>query len=527
MPGGLLNLVSIGQENVLLFGDAKKTFFKSTYKKITNFGMQKFRIDYSGSRKLRMNTSSVMEFKVPRYAELLYDTYVVMNLPDIWSPIYRDDEDNYIEYGFKWIEELGSNLIEEIEIMAGGQLLTRYTGEYISNVTQRDAPSTKRELWNRMTGNIAELNDPANAFDRVNVYPSAYNDGTTMNVRPSIRGRKLYIPIGAWFCNNIGMAFPLISLQYAELSIKITFRPVRELYIIRDVKDSVNNYPYIAPNTNLAYQQFYNFLNPPEDMDGTVTNTSEDWNADIHLISTYIFLDTLEREIFAKNPQTYLFRDVYTWPFPNLSGSKVVDLDSHGIISNYMFRFRRSDAFMRNTWSNYTNWPYNAPPFEISNATSPDPLIFITGNYTAETLLANDKDILQNMSLLLDGKYRENQLDAGIYNYVEKYNNTEAGAKDGLYIYSFSLDTDYKKVQPSGGMNMDKFKDIQFQLNTIEPPVDPSAAYVEICDGAGNVIGTRKNLWSLNYYNFDLVIFEERFNVLEFSSGLVGLKYAR
>ena len=28
------------------------------------------------------------------------------------------------------------------------------------------------------------------------------------------------------------------------------------------------------------------------------------------------------------------------------------------MVSNYMWRFRRSDAYLRNEWSNYTNWPY-------------------------------------------------------------------------------------------------------------------------------------------------------------------------
>ena len=31
MPGGLLNLVSVGQENVLLTGNPKKTFFTCSY----------------------------------------------------------------------------------------------------------------------------------------------------------------------------------------------------------------------------------------------------------------------------------------------------------------------------------------------------------------------------------------------------------------------------------------------------------------------------------------------------------------
>ena len=33
MGGGLLNLVSVGNQNVILNGNPQKTFFKSTYKK--------------------------------------------------------------------------------------------------------------------------------------------------------------------------------------------------------------------------------------------------------------------------------------------------------------------------------------------------------------------------------------------------------------------------------------------------------------------------------------------------------------
>ena len=45
MPGGLMNIASYGNENLILTGNPKKTFFKTTYHKHTNFGMQKFRIE--------------------------------------------------------------------------------------------------------------------------------------------------------------------------------------------------------------------------------------------------------------------------------------------------------------------------------------------------------------------------------------------------------------------------------------------------------------------------------------------------
>ena len=48
----------------------------------------KFRLDFDGQKTLNYNSESVFKFKVPRYADLLNDVYVVINLPDIWSSIY-------------------------------------------------------------------------------------------------------------------------------------------------------------------------------------------------------------------------------------------------------------------------------------------------------------------------------------------------------------------------------------------------------------------------------------------------------
>jgi len=83
MAGGLLNIVSIGNNNVFLTGNPTKTFFRVVYSKYTNFGLQKFRIDYDGQRDLRLTDPSTFTFKIPRYAELLMDTYLVLSLPNI------------------------------------------------------------------------------------------------------------------------------------------------------------------------------------------------------------------------------------------------------------------------------------------------------------------------------------------------------------------------------------------------------------------------------------------------------------
>ena len=56
MTGGLMNLTAVGTENIILNGNPKKTYFKATYNKHTNFGLQRFRIDFEGNRVLPLRS---------------------------------------------------------------------------------------------------------------------------------------------------------------------------------------------------------------------------------------------------------------------------------------------------------------------------------------------------------------------------------------------------------------------------------------------------------------------------------------
>lgn len=546
MGGGLLNLTSYGNENVILNGNPKKTFFKAVYKKHTNFGLQRFRIDYKGSRILNYNTPTVLDFKIPRYAEMLYDSYVCVTLPDIWSPFHEFDptlptgSNTLKPYQFRWIEELGTNMIREVEVYSGPIILSKFSGEYLSCLKERDFSSSKKDLWNRMTGNVPELNNPAFAGNRVNVYPNSMYVDTT-GVIPSIQGRKLYIPLNLFFSDSSKMALPLVALQYQEINIKITFEPISKLYTINDV-DNVTSSSGIsyrrAPNPNVLHHQMWHFLNPPQDISGSLSlydQTRNDWNSDIHLISTYIFLGQDERRMVAQQPYKLLIKQIYEYEQLSVGGSQITEFDSKDMVVNYMFRFRRNDVYLRNEWSNYTNWTYNnIQPQKITNILPSvngrrinNPRnFFITG--AIGDYFYNKKEILVDMGVVLQGVYRENVMDAGIYEYVEKWKRTSGSAKDGLYCYNFCLDSERSIYQPSGAMNLNKFSKVSFEFNTLEPPINTEPRLINIiCDTNNNPIGFRKSTADLNEYSYDLKVFEERYNMLIIMGGRGELLQAR
>jgi hypothetical protein len=552
--GGILNLIAQGSNNIFLTGNPSKQFFKKTYVKHTDFGLQKFRIDYDGLRTLRLSEPSVFRFKFPRNADLLMDTYFAITLPDIWSPIYNPCEEtnfNWSAYEYRWIKDIGLQMITEIEITCGSSTIQKYSGAYLSAMIQRDFNADKKDLYNRMSGNTPEFNDPANAFGRANSYPSAYYTSNVAGAEPSIRSKTLYIPLNTWFTLNSSCAFPLIALQYNELYINITVRPIQELFQVRDIFDVANNYPYIQPDFNQQQFQMYRFLQTPPSVSTTPENYQNqisNWNADIHLISTYAFLQKEESKWFAANDQVYLIKDIFTYNYYNISGTNKVQLLSNGMIANWMFYFQRNDVNMRNEWNNYTNWPYDNLPNDIQPAPQTDvnspffnenqinlgPLINVNGDNTGYFISGdfntdNVKDILQTLAIVLDGSYRENTQSRGIYDYIEKYTRTPGSAVDGIYCYNFCLDTSPFQYSPSGAINLSKFRNIEFEFSTYLPTIDTAAnnQFSVICDSSGNTIGIYKQNWRLFDYTFNLTIHEERYNVLSFISGNAGLLYAR
>ena len=650
-----MNLVAYGNQNVILNGNPSKTFFKFVYSKYTNFGLQKFRIDIEGQRQLNMTQESFFTFKIPRYADLLMDTYLAVNLPNIWSPILQPKvvksniDDNGIErpkiepnkkgeettqwrpYEFKWIDNLGSQLIKEVTFAIGGQIIQKYSGEYLYNLVERDFRGDKKLLYYQMTGNTKNLNDPANYNINNGSYPNAWYTESPVGTEPSIRAQQLYIPINIWFTLASQMAFPLVALQYNQLEIRFTLRAVEDLFVVRDVLDTTNNWriprnvpnynipanvgqqwindlnvcqkaPYVRPRQTEQTYQFYRFLSQPSfenlgdlDISGnidTFPNKRTNWNADIHLISTYGFLSEDEVRVFAIKPQSYLIKEVYEWDEYNVLGTRKISLDSLGMVSNWMFYLQRTDVINRNQWSNYSNWPYNEIPNPIQDApgygsynqsstgiytlapccpngpnetvtpakfwlygkngatgapnayegnnwwkykdgygpgTHPGYVyngsgIKITGDYTDE----NEKNILLSAGILLDGKYRENVFPRGIFNQIEKYTRTFGFARDtGLNCYNFALHSNPFDFQPSGAINLSKFNEIQIEINTYTPPLDPSAQTLVICDPSGEIIGINKPVWSIYKYTYNFKCFEERYNILKFINGNGSLAYAR
>jgi hypothetical protein len=342
-------------------------------------------------------------------------------------------------------------------------------------------------------------------------------------------------------------------------------RPIYELYTVNDVDYSGNTFinndtiNRIQPYTTIGHFNFIRFINPPPIRDIGLNNViynNKNANFDIHLLCNYCFLDNEEVRIFAQTEQKYLIKNVYekNYNIANSNSGKI-SIETNGLVSNWMWFLQRNDVNKRNEWSNYTNYQYkNKPPNSLNlinntinngryhlpyynNIIGRDLSInlYTTAFEPDRYNDSNIETILDKFAIICDGKYRENDFNSGLYEYIEKYIRTNGNAKNGLYCYNFGVTNDPLTEQPTGSFNTNKFKHIEFEYKLKnrfngEPlnSFDFSGVQVQtVCDNDNNIVIQVKDATSVFKYSFNFYLMEERYNILLFNSGYADLVYSR
>ena len=481
MPGGLLQLVGVGAQNELVNGNPSMTHFRCVYRRHTNFAMEHIRMTF-GSSNLQFNQTAprTISCRIDRYAQMLHDTYLVLTLPDIYSPMARvstpppgyDPGCTAVGYEFQWIKNIGYNLIDNVTITMNGQAIQTLRGEWLKLYSQMTHDADKRIIVDTMTGNVREMYDPANAFDRVGQYPHSVAPNTiptqvpmTTIPEPSIRSRQLMIPLHFWFCENPGLALPLTSIQNSEVFINVTFRATNDLYTVIDVDPLSPTYgTRIAPRIYPIGQ----FLSPPN-ADGSTSNiTLTNFFPDPYLEGNFIYLTEMEMGQLASADQTYLVKTVnYVSAEGQYGPNTDIVLPMMNLVTRIVFATQRSDKMLTNQWDNYTNWdnPYRAPYTPISSDIQN--AMYSSGQQQITSIFPRDS--LADGVLLIDGKERFSVKPTGFFSLIQMYKHTTGAPPmiPGVYMYSFALNHD--QYQPSGSMNGSMFNKIILRLTLLQP----------------------------------------------------------
>jgi len=497
MPGGLIQLTGFGAQNVFVNGNPSMTYFIKMYKRTTNFAMEHFRLSIANITDTTLPAAGkkTFNFPVPRYADLLHDCYICVQIPDIWSPLsgYDQNTSEAYETAFQWSRNLGFNMIDTASVLFNGNVICSVTGEWLKVKSYLKSNKTQRDKLDTMVGNTPDMYDPANARGRLNQYPNAINVSATNTAppAPSIRGRQLTIPLSFWFCEEIGQSLPLVSLPQTEVVIQITFRNIYQMFTVLDTRGKASTNPTfqtrIVGNPGDSFLGIQNYLSYP-DTNGNPTNASlVTWNLDPYIEANYIFMTDTERAHIAANERSFLVTQVRSVKNHNQYGYNDVVIPMYNLCTRVIFLFQREDRVLVNDWDNYTNWdsifypPVQTYPSVLPTLTKPatPDQWYSTGIQLSNSM--NNQDILQEGNLVFDGTDRFVTKNINFFRNIQNYRFSEGDTSSlpGINLYSFALDPN-TIAQPSGSANGSMFNKTSFKHTLLVPPVVQTGAVSQI-----------------------------------------------
>ncbi len=299
MGGGLMQLVAYGPQDVYLTGNPQITFWKVTYRRHTNFAVESIEQTFNG----QADFGRRVQCTISRNGDLAYRTYLQVTLPMVDCSITgamngggaaQNGGDTSDLATARWLNYPGEQLISQVEVEIGGQRIDRQYGDSMHIWNQLTLSDSKKRGYDKMVGQTNQLTFLANGR-RKDAPDTPCSAGTVSpqecEIRNALPQTTLYVPLQFWFCNNPGLAIPLIALQYHEVKINLEFNLLEQcLWAVK--ANALTGQPSWAPGTATNNQQTYFY------------NTLSLVSASLYV--DYVFLDTDERRRMAQSPHEYL-----------------------------------------------------------------------------------------------------------------------------------------------------------------------------------------------------------------------------
>ena len=421
MGGGLMQLVAYGAQDIYLTGQPQITFFKSVYRRHTNFAVESIQQTFSG----QPNPGQRVSVTVSRNGDLLKNLWVQYNPADVVKNTVYNGEDNYA-VGC----DFGHALFEQLELEIGGQLIDRQYGKWLTiwrQLTEVNPTGSQGRLhWYGKEppyGNNEQFfqDDLSTLYQKMSYTNKGYNGVIGDLRRAPIRA---YVPMCFWFCRNPGLAIPLIALQYHEVKFNIVFASADKFVKVKD-------------NAGTS----------------TVSLSS------VTVYADYVYLDTTERRQFAQNAHEYLIDQVQ---IQNESGT----MDSIRLNFNHPVKELIFTGTPRPVDEDTTVYGYSgnvivtggATPYAIASDNAPSPAD------PEEWRQLPNLDISAKLVLNGTDRFTERHLTYFTRNQIwdahTGYGST--GLLDAIGVYSFALRPE--EHQPSGTCNFSRIDNAQLKF---------------------------------------------------------------
>ena len=396
MGGGLLQLVAYGAQDVYLTGNPQITFFKVVYRRHTNFAIEAIAQTFNGTP----GYGNRVTCQISRNGDLVHRMYLSLKIP----------ADNTVDLCAFY----GLRLVNFVEIEIGGQKIDKHYSHWLYVWNELSLPKSKRDGYNKMVGQTGG----------------------------ALADQTLYVPLEFWFCRNVGLALPLIALQYHEVKINIQFETAT---LCRGNSTD----PSVFPNATLWVD--------------------------------YVFLDTDERRRFAQLSHEYLIEQLQFTGSESVSSTKLNSKLSFNHPCKELVWFASKKLSTDTVQVQNNNW---------FNYTTAQNVIDLTTNASYNKNLLHNKAVgstnpITTAKLILNGNDRFSVRNGSYFNLVQPFQHHEnIPTNAGINVYSFALKPE--EHQPSGTLNMSR-------IDTATLSLDLNASLT-----AANMSST-VNVYAVNY----------------------------
>lgn len=170
MSGGITQLFAIGAQDAYLVGSPEVSFFRSSYKRHTNFAHVVSRQVIQGNP----SPSNMSSVRFERKGDLL--SYIYLTKKDSTGTQVR----------FNDINESETSEFDHIDLLIGGQVVDTQDADFMRNISKLLVSSSNKSA--------------RNTYD------------------------EMFLPLHFWFCENWQSALPVVALQYHDVEIRIYWK---------------------------------------------------------------------------------------------------------------------------------------------------------------------------------------------------------------------------------------------------------------------------------------------------------------
>jgi hypothetical protein len=346
MTGVLIALAAKGAQDVRLTYKPQKTFWKSCYKRYTNFAIETIEGVIQGQVRL----GGTLVHTLQRNGDLASRTYLVLEFikvsdlrtrrasPSGVPATDRAQAINDLGDNVRLINAVGFHAIDEIRVLIGGHEFDKMTNFDLR--IMEDLCTDERRRLRQLIGDFDSDAD------------GVAHTATVTNVAAPTETVRFYVPLYFWWsewCRR-DQSLPLIGLQYHTVQLQVRMKARADLIRWLYFQDPAGNRDVGYGSTDVASN--------PVSKTNIATTVGGGTLNDAFFLIDYVFLDTRERKAFSCKCLEYLITQTQQQTF-SVAGSFTTAslvLNANHPVTYTSFFFQRTAARDNNDWDNWTGF---------------------------------------------------------------------------------------------------------------------------------------------------------------------------